>query len=347
MKILITGGAGFIGSAVARRAVREGYEVVNVDALTYAGDLMNVASVEADRLYAFEEVDITHAAAMSAVFAKHRPDAVMHLAAETHVDRFADGPMAYVRSNVTGTGVMLETTRKYLEGQPAAKRRSFRFHHVSTDEAYGAQGADPRDDTRDGRPNSPYVASKAAADMLVRAWGSAYDMPVVISTTSHNYGPFQHPEKLIPTVILNGLAGLPIPIYGRGRQTCDWLYVEDHAAALLELLMRGRVGETYSVIGETERSNLELVGMICAALDRAAPRRAPYAEQIKFVDDRRHADQGGPASNAKIEEHLGWRPSVPLDAGIERTVRWYMENEDWVRGRAAHHSAEVFRLAAG
>ena len=332
MKVLVTGGCGFIGSAVVRRAIGEGFAVVNVDALTYAGDPSNVASVADHPRYAFERADICDAEAMAAVFAKHDPDAVLHLAAESHVDRSIDGPLAFVRTNITGTAVLLETARAHLSRLPGARQAAFRFHHVSTDEVFGALGeAGVFDEASPYAPNSPYSASKASSDMLVRAWGTTFGLPTIITNTSNNYGPYQHPEKLIPTVISNALAGKAIPVYGAGAQVRDWLYVEDHAEALLRVLMKGAVGETYCIGGDAERSNLELVKLICAALDRAAPRAWPHADLISFVADRPGHDFRYAISNAKIESALGWGPSVDLETGIARTVRWYLDHEAWRR----------------
>mgnify|MGYP001016403442 CR=1 FL=1 len=276
MRILVTGGAGFIGSAVVRRAVAAGHAVVNVDALTYAACLDNIAAVAASPAYAFEHADIRDRAALSRIFARHRPDAVMHLAAESHVDRSIDGPGAFVSTNVTGTYELLEAARAYwtAAGRPAA----FRFHHVSTDEVFGSLGPEGAF-TEDSpyAPNSPYAASKAASDHLVRAWAETYGLPVVLSNCSNNYGPFQFPEKLIPVVILNALAGRPIPVYGQGENVRDWLYVEDHAAALLLVLEKGAGGRSYNIGGEAEAKNIDLVRMLCAILDARRPQGAPHA----------------------------------------------------------------------
>jgi dTDP-glucose 4,6-dehydratase len=330
VKILITGGCGFIGSAVVRRALGEGFDVVNVDAITYAGDPDNIGDAQMSARYAFEYADICDGEAMAAVFERHQPDAVLHLAAESHVDRSIDGPMAFVRTNVLGTATLLEASRAYIERLPGSRRMGFRFHHVSTDEVFGALGEDGifNEDSAYS-PNSPYSASKASSDMLVRAWSRTYGVPVVITNTSNNYGPFQHPEKLIPTVILNGLEGRTIPLYGRGAQVRDWLYVEDHAGALLNVLMHGRTGETYCIGGESEYSNFDIVRIVCSALDRARPRAWPHADLIKFVADRPGHDFRYAISNAKIADELGWRPSVDLESGIARTVRWYLDHETW------------------
>lgn len=330
MKLLITGGCGFIGSSVVRRALGEGFAVVNVDAITYAGDPDNIGDAQNSSRYAFEYADICDAEAMAMIFERHQPDAVLHLAAESHVDRSIDGPLGFVRTNVTGTATLLEAARAYRDRMRDSRRSAFRFHHVSTDEVYGELGEDGVfDESSPLAPNSPYSASKAASDMMVRAWGKTYGLPVLITNTSNNYGPYQHPEKLIPTVIVNALEGRPIPLYGRGSQVRDWLYVEDHAGALLRVLTRGRVGETYCIGGESERSNLDLVKIVCAALDRARPRTWPHADLIRFVSDRPGHDFRYAISNAKIAAELGFRPSVDLEAGIARTVRWYLDHEAW------------------
>jgi len=330
MKLLVTGGAGFIGSAVVRRAVAEGMAVVNLDALTYAACLDNVASVAGSPAYAFEYVDIRDRAALDRILAAHRPDAIMHLAAESHVDRSIDGPAAFIETNVTGTFNLLEAARKYwdAQGRPAG----FRFHHISTDEVYGSLGAAGQftEDTPYA-PNSPYSASKAASDHLVRAWHETYGLPVVVTNCSNNYGPFHFPEKLIPVTILNALAGQPIPVYGKGENVRDWLFVEDHAEALLAVLRRGRVGRSYNIGGENEARNIDLVRMICALLDEMHPAGAPHDRLIAFVADRPGHDLRYAIDPARIRAELGWRPSVTLDEGLRRTVRWYLENEGWWR----------------
>ena len=328
MKILVTGGAGFIGSAVVRLAVGRGHEVVNLDALTYAACLENVASVSGSNLYAFEQADIRDRAALDRIFATHRPDVVMHLAAESHVDRSIDGPGAFIETNVTGTYNMLEAARAYwvAEGRPDG----FRFHHISTDEVFGSLGPTGKftEDTPYD-PRSPYSASKAASDHLVRAWGETYGLPVVLTNCSNNYGPFHFPEKLVPVVILNALAGKPIPVYGTGENVRDWLYVEDHADALLTVLTRGTIGRSYNIGGENERSNIDLVRTICAVLDRLRPKAAPYADQITFVTDRPGHDARYAIDPTRIRTELGWRPSVTVEQGLERTVQWYLDNEAW------------------
>ena len=328
MKILVTGGAGFIGSAVVRLAVGRGHEVVNLDALTYAACLDNVASVSGSNLYSFEQADIRDRAALDRIFATHRPDAVMHLAAESHVDRSIDGPGAFIETNVTGTYNMLEAARAYWMAQGRPER--FRFHHISTDEVFGSLGPTGKftEDTPYD-PRSPYSASKAASDHLVRAWGETYGLPVVLTNCSNNYGPFHFPEKLIPVVILNALQGKPIPVYGAGENVRDWLYVEDHADALLLVLEQGRVGRSYNIGGENERRNIDLVRTICAILDAKRPKATPYADQISFVTDRPGHDARYAIDPTRIREELGWRPSVTVEEGLERTVEWYLNNEAW------------------
>ncbi|MCB1360414.1 MAG: dTDP-glucose 4,6-dehydratase [Rhodobacter sp.] len=330
MKILVTGGAGFIGSAVVRQAIAAGHSVVNLDALTYAACLENVASVAESPLYAFERVDICDAPEVARVLARHQPDAIMHLAAESHVDRSIDGPGAFIRTNVEGTYTLLEAARAYWldQGRP----EGFRFHHISTDEVFGSLGPTGKftEDTPYD-PRSPYSASKAASDHLVRAWHETYGLPVVLTNCSNNYGPFHFPEKLIPVVILNALAGRPIPVYGAGENVRDWLYVEDHAQALLLVLAKGAVGRSYNIGGENEARNIDLVRTICAILDDLRPADRAYAEQITFVADRPGHDARYAIDPARIRAELGWRPSVTLEEGLRRTVRWYLDHEDWWR----------------
>jgi dTDP-glucose 4,6-dehydratase len=330
MKILVTGGAGFIGSAVVRLAVSRGHKVVNLDALTYAACLENVAPVADSPLYAFEKADIRDPEALAEIFVRHKPDAVMHLAAESHVDRSIDGPGAFIETNVMGTYNMLQAARSFWEAE--GRPEGFRFHHISTDEVYGTLGPTGQfTEETPYAPNSPYSASKAGSDHLVRAWHETYGLPVVLTNCSNNYGPYHFPEKLIPVVILNALAGKPLPIYGDGSNVRDWLYVEDHADALLLVLEKGALGRSYNIGGENERSNLELVRTICAILDRLRPAKQPYAEQITFVTDRPGHDARYAIDPTRIREELGWRPSVTVEEGLERTVRWYLENEDWWR----------------
>jgi dTDP-glucose 4,6-dehydratase len=330
MKLLVTGGAGFIGSAVVRLAVARGHQVVNLDALTYAACLDNVASVAGSELYRFEQADIRDRAALDRVFAAHCPDAVMHLAAESHVDRSIDGPADFIETNITGTFNMLESARAYWQraGRPAA----FRFHHISTDEVFGSLGPEGQfTETTPYDPRSPYSASKAASDHLVRAWHETYGLPVVLSNCSNNYGPFHFPEKLIPVVILNALAGKPIPVYGQGLNVRDWLYVEDHADALLLVVEKGAVGRSYNIGGENERRNIDLVRTICAILDEKRPKPGSYADQISFVPDRPGHDARYAIDPSRIRQELGWRPSVTVEQGLERTVQWYLDNEAWWR----------------
>lgn len=330
----MTGGAGFIGSAVVRQAISQGCDVVNVDALTYAACEENLAPVKASPGYAFEHVNIRDNKALARVFEQHRPDAVMHLAAETHVDRSIDGPSTFIETNITGTFNMLEAARRYWidQGRPEV----FRFHHISTDEVFGSLPANPAlkftEDTPYD-PRSPYSASKAASDHLVRAWAETYGLPVVISNCSNNYGPYQFPEKLVPVIILNALAGNPLPIYGDGSNIRDWLYVEDHAAALLLILREGRPGRAYNVGGDNERTNLEMVRTLCGILDRIAPRDdgASYAQQITFVADRPGHDARYAIDASRIADELGWRPSVTVEEGLAHTVQWYIDNEAWWR----------------
>jgi dTDP-glucose 4,6-dehydratase len=332
MKILITGGAGFIGSAVVRRAVADGWEVVNLDALTYSASLENVACVADGPGYAFEHADICDATRVAEIFARHQPDAVMHLAAESHNDRAIEGPLDFVRTNVVGTAVLLEAARAYWNSLPADSKAAFRFHHVSTDEVFGALGEDGDfTESTPYDPNSPYSASKAGADHLVRAWGRTYGLPVVLTNCSNNYGPFQFPEKLIPTVITRALEGKSIPVYGDGRQVRDWLHVDDHAEALLLVLNKGRLGETYCIGGDASKRNLEVVQLLCASLDRHAPANSAHGDKIAFVTDRPGHDFRYSIDASKLEAELGWRPRKPLEAGLEETVRWYVENADWVQ----------------
>jgi dTDP-glucose 4,6-dehydratase len=330
MKLLVTGGAGFIGSAVVRQAVRDGISVVNLDKLTYAGSLTNVAEVADSPLYAFERADICDRAAIDAILAHHRPDAIMHLAAESHVDRSIDGPAAFIETNITGTYTMLEAARAYWTSQ--GKPADFRFHHISTDEVFGSLGPTGKftEDTPYD-PRSPYSASKASSDHLVRAWHETYGLPVLLTNCSNNYGPYHFPEKLIPVVILKALSGAPIPVYGAGDNIRDWLYVEDHADALLTVVRKGALGRSYNIGGENEATNLELVQKICAILDEKRPGNQPYANQITHVTDRPGHDQRYAIDPTRIRKELGWRPSVTLDQGLERTIDWFLGHEDWWR----------------
>ncbi|MEL6362226.1 MAG: dTDP-glucose 4,6-dehydratase [Pseudomonadota bacterium] len=331
MKLLVTGGAGFIGSAVVRQAIGQGHEVINLDALTYAACLDNLKPVSESPLYHFEQVDIRDAAAVETCISKHAPDAIMHLAAESHVDRSIDSPGVFIETNVMGTYNMLQSARALWErqGQPD----TFRFHHISTDEVFGSLPADPavqftEDTSYD--PRSPYSASKASSDHLVRAWHETYGLPVVLTNCSNNYGPYHFPEKLIPVIILNALAGQPLPIYGDGSNVRDWLYVEDHADALLLVVAKGQVGRSYNIGGENERTNLELVKTLCQILDDIRPKNTgSYADQITFVTDRPGHDARYAIDPTRIREELGWRPSVTVEEGLEKTVRWYLDNPEW------------------
>ncbi|WP_375262776.1 dTDP-glucose 4,6-dehydratase [Palleronia sp.] len=333
MKILVTGGMGFIGSAVVRLAIARGHEVVNLDALTYAACEANVSGVADAPGYAFVHADIRDRAALDRTFAAHRPDAVMHLAAESHVDRSIDGPGAFIETNVTGTYNTLEAARAFWVGQ--GRPEEFRFHHVSTDEVFGSLPRDPDVKFTEATPydpRSPYAASKASSDHLVRAWHETYGLPVVLSNCSNNYGSYHFPEKLIPVMILNALAGKDLPIYGDGSNIRDWLFVEDHADALLTVLTRGKTGQSYNIGGENERTNLELVRTLCAILDKKRPKNGgSYADQITFVADRPGHDARYAIDPARIREELGWRPSVTVEEGLARTVQWYLDNETWWR----------------
>lgn len=328
MKLLVTGGCGFIGSAVVRLAVARGHAVVNLDAMTYAANAANVAPVAQSNLYSFEHADIRDRAALDGIFATHAPDAVMHLAAESHVDRSIDGPAAFIETNVTGTFHLLEAARAHWTRQ--GKPDSFRFHHISTDEVYGSLGPTGQftEDTPYA-PRSPYSASKAASDHLVRAWAETYGLPVVLTNCSNNYGPYHFPEKLIPVTILNALHGRPIPVYGTGENIRDWLYVEDHADALLLVLEKGATGRSYNIGGDSELRNIDLVRKLCALLDEMAPKATPHADLITFVPDRPGHDARYAIDPTRIREELGWRPSVTLDEGLRRTVRWFLDNRAW------------------
>lgn len=333
MKILVTGGAGFIGSAVVRYLINHtGESVVNVDKLTYAGNLESLAEEAGNDRYRFEQVDICDQAALEAVFERHQPDAVMHLAAESHVDRSIEGPAAFIETNIVGTYTLLEVCRRYWGGLADGRRDAFRLHHVSTDEVYGDLEG-PRglftEDTAYA-PSSPYSASKAGADHLVRAWHRTYGLPVVLTNCSNNYGPYHFPEKLIPLMILNALEEKPLPVYGRGDQVRDWLYVEDHAQALYRVLSEGRVGETYNIGGHNEKRNLEVVESLCGLLDELAPRReGAYRDLITFVADRPGHDLRYAIDAGKIQRELGWVPEETFETGLRKTVQWYLENQEW------------------
>ncbi len=335
MKILLTGGAGFIGSAVVRQLIGEtDAEVVNVDKLTYAGNLGSLAEAGEDPRHHFEQVDICDAAEVARVFEEHRPDAVMHLAAESHVDRSIDGPGEFIRTNVTGSFTLLQAARAYWDGLEGGARDRFRFLHVSTDEVYGSLGSTgyfteetPYD------PRSPYSASKAASDHLARAWNHTYGFPTLVTNCSNNYGPYHFPEKLVPLVILNAKAGKPLPIYGKGDNVRDWLFVDDHARALRLVLEQGKVGETYNIGGHNERTNLEVVRTICSLLDEMVPDspHAPHANLITFVADRPGHDRRYAIDAGKIGRELGWKPAETFETGLRRTVAWYLANDAWCR----------------
>jgi dTDP-glucose 4,6-dehydratase len=329
--ILVTGGAGFIGSAVVRLLVRRGgTRVVNVDKLTYAGNLDSLAEVEGAPEYRFEQVDICDESAVRRLFEEHRPRAVMHLAAESHVDRSIDGPGAFVTTNVVGTYVLLHEARRYWSALPPEEAARFRFLHVSTDEVFGSLGAEGYfSEETPYSPNSPYSASKASSDHLVRAWHHTYRLPVLVTNCSNNYGPYQFPEKLIPLTILNALAGKPLPVYGRGENVRDWLYVDDHAEALLTVLERGRVGETYAIGGHNERRNIDVVHMVCDLVDELAPGAVGRRELIRFVTDRPGHDMRYAIDASKIARELGWRPRETFETGLRKTVRWYLDHEWW------------------
>jgi dTDP-glucose 4,6-dehydratase len=339
VKILITGGAGFIGSALVRYLMAETrHAVVNVDKLTYAGNLESLSGVEAGERYAFERADVCDRGRLEAIFATHRPDSVIHLAAESHVDRSIDEPAAFIETNVMGTYTLLEVTRKYYEGLAAPEREAFRFLHVSTDEVFGDLRSSGEYFTEETPydPSSPYSASKAGSDHLVRAWRRTYGLPTLVTNCSNNYGPYQFPEKLIPHMILNALQGNPLPVYGDGRQVRDWLYVEDHARALHGALEAGRVGETYAVGGGNEKRNLEVVETICDVLTELQPwnqlpgaHQRPYRDLITFVTDRPGHDVRYAIDASKVKRELGWEPVESFDSGLRKTVEWYLHNEEW------------------
>jgi len=331
-KVMVTGGAGFIGSAVCRYLVKEkGVQVLNVDKLTYAGNTESLKEIAESPLYQFAQVDICDHEGITQLFAEFQPDAVMHLAAESHVDRSIDGPSAFIETNIVGTYTMLDCARKYWAELPDNRRAEFRFHHISTDEVYGSLGETGLfEETTPYDPRSPYSASKASSDHLVMAWHHTYGLPVVVTNCSNNYGPYHFPEKLIPLVILNALDQKPLPIYGKGDQIRDWLYVEDHARALVTAVETGMPGETYNVGGRNERTNLEVVQTICSILDELKPRGAgSYTGLITFVTDRPGHDMRYAIDATKLETELGWRAQENFDSGIRKTVQWYLDSEWW------------------
>ncbi|WP_343464572.1 dTDP-glucose 4,6-dehydratase [Pantoea sp.] len=339
MKILITGGAGFIGSAVVRHIIEATQdEVVNVDKLTYAGNLESLKMISNDSRYTFCHVDICDGSALAKVLTEHQPDAVMHLAAESHVDRSITGPAEFVQTNVVGTYTLLEASRQYWMNLPDARKNAFRFHHISTDEVYGdlphpdeASGELPLfTETTPYAPSSPYSSTKAASDHLVRAWARTYGLPVVVTNCSNNYGPYHFPEKLIPLIISNALEGKPLPIYGKGDQIRDWLYVEDHARALYTVVSKAKVGTTYNIGGHNEKQNLEVVHKVCELLDELRPKNTPYAQQITYVADRPGHDRRYAIDASKIERDLGWKPQESFETGLRKTVQWYLDNQEWV-----------------
>ena len=346
--VLVTGGAGFIGSALVRHLVEAtGYRVVNVDKLTYAGNLDSVAPVADDQRYAFEEVDICDAAEVARLFAEHRPAGVFHLAAESHVDRSIDGPGAFVQTNVVGTYTLLDAARAYWKGLDGEEQKAFRFLHVSTDEVYGTLGADGLfTETTPYAPNSPYSASKAASDHLARAWFHTYGLPVVTTNCSNNYGPYQFPEKLLPVVILKAVAGEPIPVYGKGENVRDWLYVEDHVRALVAAFEHGVPGETYNVGGHNEWTNLDVVRAVCSLLDEFHPEGAPHDRLIAFVQDRPGHDARYAIDASKIQRELGWTPDETFETGLRKTVRWYLDHPEWVE-RVRKGTYRLERLGVG
>lgn len=337
MKILVTGGAGFIGSAVIRHLVENTNHVVaNVDKLTYAGNLDSVATVSNSDHYRFYHVDICDRGGVDKIFAEFQPDAVMHLAAESHVDRSIDGPADFIETNIVGTYTLLEAARSYWQVLPIERKAAFRFHHISTDEVYGdLHGTDDLfTETTPYAPSSPYSASKASSDHLVRAWQRTYGLPTLVTNCSNNYGPYHFPEKLIPHMILNALAGKPLPVYGDGNQIRDWLYVEDHARALVKVVTEGEVGETYNIGGHNEKRNIEVVRTLCSLLEELAADQKPagvarYEDLITFVKDRPGHDVRYAIDASKIEHELGWKPEETFETGLRKTVAWYLNNREW------------------
>ncbi len=343
MRVLVTGGAGFIGSAVVRHIIGNTHDsVINVDKLTYAGNLESLAAIASNVRYSFEKVDICDRAELDRIFAQHQPDAVMHLAAESHVDRSITGPADFIQTNIVGTYTLLEAARQYWMQLDIERKAAFRFHHISTDEVYGDL---PHPDEQEGQavnqelplftettpyaPSSPYSASKASSDHLVRAWLRTYGLPTIVTNCSNNYGPYHFPEKLIPLVILNALEGKPLPIYGKGDQIRDWLYVEDHARALYKVVTEGKIGETYNIGGHNEKQNLEVVQTICSILDTLVPKATSYANQITYVTDRPGHDRRYAIDASKMSSGLNWQPQETFETGLRKTVEWYLTNQGW------------------
>ncbi|EGQ8277086.1 dTDP-glucose 4,6-dehydratase [Vibrio parahaemolyticus] len=342
MKILVTGGAGFIGSAVVRHIIENTLDsVINVDCLTYAGNLQSLTLVESNERYMFEQVNICDREELDRVFAHYQPDAVMHLAAESHVDRSITGPASFIETNIVGTYTLLEATRDYWNKLDDITKQDFRFHHISTDEVYGdlvhpdevSEGTElPMFlETTPYMPSSPYSASKASSDHLVRAWLRTYGLPTIVTNCSNNYGPYHFPEKLIPLVILNALEGKPLPVYGKGDQIRDWLFVEDHARALYKVVTEGEVGETYNIGGHNEKKNLDVVEAICSILDELVPKDRPYSEQITYVKDRPGHDRRYAIDSSKMKKELGWSPIETFESGLRKTIQWYLANQEWCR----------------
>ncbi|SDS00315.1 dTDP-glucose 4,6-dehydratase [Halopseudomonas xinjiangensis] len=355
-RILVTGGAGFIGSAVVRHLIdNTEHEVVNLDKLTYAGNLESLASVSEDSRYRFEQVDICDQAEVKRVFEQHQPDLVMHLAAESHVDRSIDGPGEFIQTNLIGTYVLLEQARAYYQSLSEDRKAAFRFHHISTDEVYGDL---PHPEEQEGElplftektpyaPSSPYSASKAGSDHLVRAWHRTYGLPIVLTNCSNNYGPYHFPEKLVPLMILNAIEGKPLPVYGKGNQIRDWLFVEDHARALVLVATTGKIGETYNIGGHNEKQNIEVVHTICELLDEMHPRaKGSYKDLITTVKDRPGHDMRYAIDASKIKRELGWSPEETFESGIRKTVGWYLDNQQWCQ-RVQDGSYQRQRLGAG
>jgi dTDP-glucose 4,6-dehydratase len=347
LRIMITGGAGFIGSAIIRKLIAEtNVEVINVDKLTYAGNLESLADAFASRRHRFEQIDICNGRELRRVLQKYEPDAVMHLAAESHVDRSIDGPAAFIDTNIVGTYQLLEAARDYCAKLPARRGRSFRFHHISSDEVFGSLGPSGLfTEITAYRPNSPYAASKASSDHLVRAWHATFGLPILITNCSNNYGPYQFPEKLIPLMILTALAGRSLPVYGDGQNVRDWLHVEDHCSALWQVLQAGRIGETYNIGGFGERTNLEVVTTICVLLDELRPHKngRSYREQISFAEDRPGHDRRYAIDSSKVGHEFGWKPAETFESGLRKTVEWYLANETWCQ-RVADGSYRGERL---